>query len=96
MTGRMTEEQIYEAARKRVEEKRGFYTHFTVYIVVNIVLFLIWFFTGHGFPWFVFPLCGWGIGVIFHFLGVFVWGGQGSQAAIEREAEKIRRQQGQS
>jgi fatty acid desaturase len=92
---KMTEEQIYEAARKRVEEKRGFYTHFTVYAIVNLVLFLIWFFTGRGFPWFVFPLGGWGIGIVFHFLGVFIFEGKGNQAAIEKEAATIRRQQGQ-
>jgi hypothetical protein len=93
---KMTEEQIYEQARKRVEEKRGFYTHLIVYVVVNVVLFLIWFFTSRGFPWFVFPLGGWGIGIIFHFLGVFVFNSMGSQAAVEREAARIRRQQGQS
>ncbi len=94
MTTGMSEEQIYEQAKKRVEEKKGFYIHFTVYIVVNIMLVLIWAFAaGGGFPWFVFPLGGWGIGVLFHFLGVFVFGRQSDRAAIEKEAEKIRREQ---
>ena len=59
MPVKLTDEQIYEEAKKRVEEKRGFYTHFTVYIAVNILLVLIWAFpSGGGFPWFLFPLCG--------------------------------------
>jgi hypothetical protein len=96
MTMRMSEEQIYEEAKKRVEAKRGFFTHLAVYVIVNIVLVLIWAFTdgGKGHPWFLWPLGGWGIGVLFHFLGVFVFGGKSDRVAIEKEAERIRKEQG--
>jgi hypothetical protein len=90
----MSEEQIYEQAKKRVEDKRGFFIHFIVYIVVNIMLVLIWAFAAdRGFPWFIFPLGGWGIGLLFHFLGVFVFETKSDKAAIEKEAEKLRREQ---
>ena len=90
----MSDEEIYEQAKKTVEAKKGFYVHLTVYILVNILLVLIWAFAGErGFPWFIYPLAGWGIGLLFHFLGVFVFEGKSNQAAIEREAEKLRRQQ---
>ena len=96
MTTGMSEEQIYEQAKKRVEEKQGFFVHLTVYIVVNIVLVLIWaFVAGGGFPWFIIVLGGWGIGVLFHFLGVFVFEKKSDSAAIEKEAEKIRREKKQ-
>ena len=94
MTTGMLEEQIYEQAKKRVEAKKGFYVHLTVYILVNILLVLVWAFAaGGGFPWFVFPLVGWGIGLLFHGLGVFVFEQTLDKAAIEKEAEKIRREQ---
>ena len=94
MTTGMSEEQIYEEARKRVEAKKGFFVHFAVYIAVNIMLVLIWAFAaGGGFPWFIFPLGGWGIGILFHFLGVFVFGKKSDRAAIEKEAERIRGEQ---
>jgi len=94
MTTGMSEEQIYEEARKRVEAKQGFFIHLTVYILVNIMLVLIWAFaSGGGFPWFIFPLGGWGIGLLLHFLSVFVFGGKSDKAAIEKEAERIRREQ---
>ena len=94
MTTGMSEEQIYEQAKKRVEEKQGFYIHLTVYIIVNIMLVLIWAFADGGeFPWFVFPLGGWGIGLLLHYLFVFVFEGKSGRAAIEKEAEKIRREQ---
>ena len=94
MSKQMSEEQIYEQAKKRVEEKKGFFIHLTVYIVVNIMLMLIWAFAaGGGYPWFLWPLGGWGIGLLFHFLGVFVFGRKSDRAAIEKEAEKIKREQ---
>jgi hypothetical protein len=96
MAMKMTEEQIYEEARKRVQEKRGFYSHLAAYVIVNIFLFLLWYFSGRGFPWFVFPLGGWGIGLIFHFLGVFVFQTVECGESIEKEAAKIRERQGHS
>lgn len=71
MASNMSEEELYRLARKRVEEKKGFYVHFAVYLAVNALLIMIWWFTGEPggrFPWFIFPLGGWGIGVLFHFL----------------------------
>lgn len=95
MTAGMPDEQIYALAKKRVEEKKGFFVHLTVYIIVNILLVLIWAFTaGGGYPWFVWPLGGWGIGLLFHSLGVFVFESKSDRAAIEKEVEKIKREQG--
>jgi fatty acid desaturase len=90
---KMTEEEIYEAAKKRVEEKKGFITHFIIYLCINAMLVIIWACTGHGFPWFVFPLGGWGIGILFHFLGVYVFPKEEDTEAIEKEAAKIRKRQ---
>ena len=93
MATEMSEEEIYRQARKRVEEKKGFYIHFTIYIVVNLMLMIIWATTGAGSPWFLFPLGGWGIGILFHFLGVFVFSRQTNweRKAIEKEAERLRK-----
>jgi len=66
----LSEEELREEIRLRVEEKLGFYIHLAVYSGINVMLFFIWWFTG-GFPWFVFPLLGWGIGLLGHFLQVF-------------------------
>jgi hypothetical protein len=89
----ISEEEIYQKARKRVEEKKSFFSHLAVYIVVNAVLILIWAFTSPGYPWFVWPLGGWGIGLIFHFLGVFLFNKETGweRNEVEKEAEKIRK-----
>lgn len=91
MAAPMTQEEIYKIARKRVEEKKGLLVHAIVYVFINIILFLIWFFTSREYPWFIWPLGGWGIGLIFHALGVFVFDREmgWEKKAVEREAEKI-------
>ena len=93
MSTGMSEEEIYRLARKRVEDKKGFYIHFAVYIGVNILLVIIWATTGAGFPWFIFPLGGWGIGILFHFLGVFVFSrpSDWERREIEKEVERLRK-----
>ena len=92
MTQHMSEEEMYEVARKRVEEKKGFFIHFAIYILVNAILIVIWASTGAGFPWFVFPLGGWGIGVLFHFLGTFVFSRTTSweRKEIEKEVSRMK------
>jgi len=93
MSTGISEEELYRQASKRVEEKKGFYIHFAVYIAVNIMLVIIWAVTGAGFPWFVFPLGGWGIGILFHFLGVFVFSQQSNweRREIEKEVERLKK-----
>ena len=70
-----SEEDLRSIARHRARAKLGFYIHLSVYIVVNVVLFFVWLFTGglHGeFPWFIVVVVGWGIGVIAQGLSVFM------------------------
>ena len=94
MSTQMSEEEIYQLARKRVEEKKGFFSHLIIYVIVNLILFLIWLFpAGGGFPWFLFPLGGWGIGLIFHALGTFVFNKETGweRREIEKEVERLRK-----
>ncbi len=80
-----TDEELMALARKRAEEKLGFYIHFAVYVAVNALLILIWWFVaGDGFPWFLFPLGFWGIGIIAHFIAVFVRTDRMTQREYER------------
>ena len=60
----LTEKQLRELAHKRVE----FRTHLLVYFIINATLWIIWWSTGHGYPWPIWPMTGWGIGVLFHYM----------------------------
>ena len=59
---------------KRVEAKLGFYNHLIVYLIIMAALLAINLMTTPHNLWFVWPLVGWGVGILFHLFGVFVFG----------------------
>jgi hypothetical protein len=90
------EKEIEGRIRDRVRKIRDFYTHLVVYVVINLILVGIWYFTSKGFPWFIFPLGGWGIGLFFHWYSVYVedgilgrnWEDRKVKALMEKERTK--------
>ncbi len=62
----------YEQALKQAREIRGFYNHLLIYVVVNVFIFAIDWFSEPGEWWFFWPLLGWGIGVAVHGLNTFL------------------------
>ncbi len=86
----MKDRDAYQRAEKRVKKKVGFYIHLSIYMVVNTMLFVINFSTGVPYFWAKWPLMGWGIGLLFHGLGVFLFSGKSNiiQRMIEKEIEK--------
>jgi hypothetical protein len=84
----MTKETInYQRAKERVETLRGFYIHLTVYILVNLFLFLLNILTSPDTLWFYWPLLGWGIAIVLHAASVF---GFGRLSSADWEEKKIR------
>ena len=69
----MTEDtQLCERAVKRLKKRRDFYGHILVYALVNAFLVVIWWMTSpDGFFWPVFPIVGWGIGVVMNAWDVY-------------------------
>ena len=87
----MEEQDVYKKAEKRVEEKLGFYTHAAVYVVVNIFLIVLNLVTSPDHKWFFWPLFGWGIGLLFHGVGVFISGESSlKERMIKKEMERSR------
>lgn len=60
--------------QKRVETKLGFYNHLSVYVIVMAGLLTINLLTNPRNLWFIWPLVGWGVAILFHLFGVFVFG----------------------
>lgn len=92
----MTEEELRSRAEKIARDKIGFQVHFGVYIAVNVFLVAIWYFTvtphGSVFPWFIFPLFGWGIGIVAHFLAAYR--GEAYVSTLsEKEYQKLKRRE---
>ena len=65
-------EDIRALAIEQLRKKRGLQAHLIAYVSVNLLLVAIWYFTGHGFFWPVFPMFGWGIGVVFNIWDVYM------------------------
>ncbi len=86
----MENQETYLRAKKRTEAKFGFYVHLSIYIAVNVLLVIINLTTSSSYLWFIWPLMGWGIGVFFHALLVFIFsGGLGiKEQMIEKEMKK--------
>jgi len=86
----MENRDAYQRAEKRVKKKVGFYIHLFIYIVVNTMLFVINFSVSPPYFWAKWPLMGWGIGLMFHGLGVFIFSGNSNiiRKMIEKEIKK--------
>lgn len=63
----------YEEAKKRIEAKIGFFIHLAVYLMVNGFLIIMNLFQSNGTFWAGWPLAGWGLGLLFHGAGVFLF-----------------------
>jgi hypothetical protein len=85
----MDEQERYQRAKKRVEDLRGFYKHFAVFMLVNpglIALNLLSSRHGLWWPWATF---GWGIGLAAHAASVFVFPNFLSPEWEERKIKEI-------
>lgn len=60
-----TNDNRYQRAKNRVEKLRSFYIHTTIYCI--FVIFFIWLnINSSDFPWAIFPIVGWGLGLLGH------------------------------
>ena len=82
-------------AHRRAQAKLGWYLHAAAYLLVNAVIFAM---STHGFgsrPWSLFPLLGWGLGLVLHGVSVFLLGTGGGlrERMVQREREALQRRQ---
>lgn len=63
---------LRQRAIKRLKKRQDFRGHLLIYALVNSFFVIIWAVTGlHGFFWPVFPMVGWGIGVVMNAWDVY-------------------------
>ena len=79
--------QLWELAQRRASFKK----HLAIYIIVNLFLWGVWFFSNkefddNRFPWPVWPTLGWGIGLAFHYIGAYV---SPKDNSVEKEYQKL-------
>jgi hypothetical protein len=83
------EERLRQQAMTRLRKKSDFHAHLLAYVLVNTFLVAIWWFTGHGFFWPIFPILGWGIGVAFNAWDVYRRQDY-TEDQIRREMDRLR------
>ena len=79
-------------AIRRIKAKRDFRQHQTVYLAVNLLLNVIWAVTDlGGYYWPVWPLLGWGIGILAHARDAYGRPREITEREIDREMELLSR-----
>jgi hypothetical protein len=91
----LSEQDLQRRARRRVNQKVGFYIHASVYLLVNLGLAAINFASG-GKAWHLWPLAGWGLGLAIHGFVTFAsLNGDGlRERMLDDEVQRLRRKQG--
>lgn len=68
----LSDEAARDRAIKRLKKRRDLGAHALVYLLVNSFIVAIWFVTNDGgFFWPIFPIGGWGIGLVMNVYDVY-------------------------
>jgi len=81
----------FELAKQRAIAKLVFYIHAIVFAFVNVILMVVNLTMTPQNIWFIWPLLGWGLGLLAHAAVVYFpsqWGGQLMKRMIRRELDK--------
>ena len=83
----MKNQEAYLKAKKRVEARMGFYIHLTVYLLVNTFLTILNLTFSKDYFWVIWPIIGWGSGLIIHGVRTFAFHSESSlkERLIEKE-----------
>ncbi len=65
-------ETAYDRAKERVMALKGFYIHLAIYLIF-VPFFIFLNFRSTNFPWAIFPIAGWGLGILGHAAETFGW-----------------------
>ncbi|HLW16471.1 MAG TPA: 2TM domain-containing protein [Actinomycetota bacterium] len=88
MMGVTEDKELRSRALAALKKKHDFRSHVVAYVVINAMVIGIWAVTGAGFFWPVFPILGWGVGVILN--GWDVYSKQPSEQQVQREIDRLR------
>jgi hypothetical protein len=87
------ESDLRARAERRVDARRGFWTHAAIYGIVNAGLAGLNLFGTPDYPWVLWPIFGWGIGLAAHAWSVFGSFPGDRDAAVAAEIERLRARQ---
>ncbi|MGW5239101.1 2TM domain-containing protein [Monashia sp. NPDC004114] len=88
-TGAQGEDGLRAQAIETLKKKADFRVHLLVYALVNGMIVAIWMMTGSGFFWPIFPIAGWGVGLVMHAWDVFMTRPP-TEIEVTREMDRLR------
>ena len=83
-------DDICEKAIKNLKAKQAFRTQLLTFLAVSVFLIVIWALTDSEFFWPIFPIVGWGIGVVLNAWDVYR-NDEFADEDIRREMEHLQR-----
>lgn len=94
----LSPEELEALARRRASAKLGWYVHALAFVLVNTLIFAMSRYAFGTRPWSVYPLLGWGLGLVLHGVSVFLLGsGSGlRERMVQREREALQRERSQN
>jgi hypothetical protein len=63
---------VGQSKKERFFVGPGLRAHIGAYIIVNAFLAVAWKLSDVSYPWFLWVLAGWGVGLAFHILGLYL------------------------
>ena len=63
---------LREREARRIARRQWFWLHLAVFATLQVFLFVVWALGSDSYPWFIFPLFGWGIPIAAHAVYAFV------------------------
>ncbi len=83
------DEELWALARKRSNFKKSL----MVYVIINIFLWLLWYFTNHNhsnyglLPWPAWVTLGWGLGIVFSYIDAYH---SNKSNSVQKEYDKLK------
>lgn len=78
---KLTDEELYKLAKKRVWAKKAFNMHLGIYLIISFMLIVLSIYNKSN--WFIYPVLGWGIGIVAH--KIYLYSFLNSEYDIENE-----------
>ena len=86
----MTDNDLREAARKRLEQKAAFRTFLFVWVMVSAIVTAVWYFTSpQGYFWPMYPIGGMGIAAAFFAWAIYGAGPGITEADVNAEISRM-------
>jgi magnesium-transporting ATPase (P-type) len=77
-----------EREATRIARRQWFWLHFAVYAITQVFLVIIWSLSDSTYPWYIYPIFGWGILIAAHAVYAFVVKTP-EEIMIERDSRRL-------